>query len=306
MITFDGAVKRFGGHVALDGLTVRIVRGEAVALLGPNGCGKTTTLKLAAGLLSPDAGTVLVGDPPRRAWDPEARVRLSFLPQRVSFPDALTGREVVEFYRRLRAVAPSRDAEVLRFASLNGAGDRPVATYSGGMLQRLGLAVAMLPDADALLLDEPTAALDPEGLCAFDALIRRWREAGRTVLFSSHQVGATEKLADRFLVLVGGRLAVELSQRELRDRLAERGFIRLRLDGRPRVLDDALCAHALSPQWSGDELTVQGAADTRALVLDAARAFGVGIRGLVAQDGELDAFYRELVGAAAHEPRGPA
>ena len=164
------------------------------------------------------------------AGDPDAREILSFLPQRVSFPDALTGREVLEFYRALRGVAAPRVDDVLRFAALNGSGARAVGQYSGGMVQRLGLAVAMLPDAPVLLLDEPTAALDPDGLCAFYGLVGRRRSEGKTVLFTSHHLGDVERLADRFAVLVGGRLVATLTARELQDRLAERGVMRLRLD----------------------------------------------------------------------------
>ena len=111
----------------------------------------------------------------------------------------------MDFYSGLRSLPADRGDAVLRFASLNGAGTRAVGTYSGGMLQRLGLAVAMLPESGALLLDEPTAALDPEGLCSFYGLVERRRAEGRTVLFTSHQVGDVERIADRFLVLVRGR-----------------------------------------------------------------------------------------------------
>ena len=156
---------------------------------------------------------------------------MSFLPQRVSFPDALTGRDVIEFYRRLRGAAPSRTDEVLAFASLNGAAGRAVGTYSGGMLQRLGLAVAVLPDAPIFLLDEPTAALDPDGLAAFYSIVERHAAEGRTVLFTSHQLGDVERLADRFAVLVAGRLVATLTQRELHDRLAQRGVMRVRAAG---------------------------------------------------------------------------
>ncbi|MGE5414298.1 MAG: ATP-binding cassette domain-containing protein, partial [Syntrophomonadaceae bacterium] len=144
MIRFTGFSKSFGDHAAVSALTLSVERGEAVALLGPNGSGKTTTLKAAAGLIRPSAGEVRVGEPGLDPCRPEARTTFSYLPQKISFPEALTGREVVEFYRRLRGVAPSRTAEVFRFASLNGASNRPVATYSGGMVQRLGLAVAVL------------------------------------------------------------------------------------------------------------------------------------------------------------------
>ena len=113
---------------------------------------------------------------------------------------------MLEFYRSLRGVAPARVDAVLKFAALNGSGARAVGQYSGGMVQRLGLAVAMLPDAPVLLLDEPTAALDPDGLCAFYGLVGRRRSEGKTVLFTSHHLGDVERLADRFAVLVAGRL----------------------------------------------------------------------------------------------------
>lgn len=301
MIIFREVVKRFGATVAVDRLSVPVARGEVVALLGPNGSGKTTTLKMAAGLIAPDAGEVTIGEPPRPPSAPAARRAISFLPQRVAFPDALTGTEVVDFYRRLRGIPDARTHAVLRVASLNGAAERPVSTYSGGMLQRLGLAVAMLPDADVLLLDEPTAALDPEGLAAFYALVERRRRDGGTVLFTSHQVGDVERLADRFLVLVRGRLVAELTQAALRDRLSARGFMRLRLSRRPPALLDAVRRLAPAAEWADDELVVPGPAALRPAVLDFVRRFGADVLGLVAQDGQLDALYRELVAAAPAE-----
>jgi Cu-processing system ATP-binding protein len=224
---------------------------------------------------------------------------MSYLPQRVSFPEALTGREVVEFYRRLRNVETSRTTEVLGFASLNGASDRPVGSYSGGMMQRLGLAVAVLPNAPILLLDEPTAALDPDGLCAFYGLVERRRREGQTLLFSSHQLGDVERLADRFALLVNGRLAASLTQRELADRLSQRGTLRLRLDRRPPGVLERI--RAISPQalWAADELIVPGPAADRPRVLDVVRESGAEIRGLAAEEGRLDVLYQELIGASA-------
>lgn len=295
MIAYRAVTKRFGSQVAVDDLSMRIARGEAVALLGPNGSGKTTTLKLAAGLIRPTGGNVTVGQPPLAPWAPDARRALSFLPQRVAFPEALTGREVVEFYRRLRGVPQGRSQEVLKFASLNGAGERAVGTYSGGMMQRLGLAVAMLPESDVLLLDEPTAALDPDGLAAFYALVEQRQAGGRTILFTSHQVGDVERLADRFLVLVHGRLVAELTQAELRDRLSERGVMRLRLVRTSPALVEAATRLAPGSTQSGGELVIPGPASLRPLVLDAIRQAGGEVRGLTAEDGRLDALYRDLV-----------
>lgn len=298
MIRFAGLSKRFGAHRAVESLSLEIARGEAVALLGPNGSGKTTSLKAAAGLIRPTAGEVRIGDPGRPSGDPEARRVLSFLPQRVTFPDALTGREALEFYRALRDVSAPRVDEVLKFASLNGAGSRAVGTYSGGMVQRLGLAVAMLPDAPILLLDEPTAALDPDGLCAFYGVVSRHRREGKTILFTSHQMGDAERLADRIAVLVEGKLVATLTARELADRLADRGVMRVRVSG----LDDEVFRRVKSVAPRAvrvtDELVIPGAATQRPAVLDAIRAAGAEVRAITAEEGRLDALYRDLVGQA--------
>jgi Cu-processing system ATP-binding protein len=299
MIRFDGFTKSFGRHVAVDGLSLAVRQGEVVALLGPNGSGKTTSLKAAAGLLRPTSGRVTLGEPARPATDPEARRVISFLPQRVSFPAALSGREVVEFYRALRGASPARTEEVLRFASLNGAGSRAVATYSGGMIQRLGLAVAMLPEAPFSLLDEPTAALDPDGLCAFYGLVERAKREGRTVFFTSHQLGDVERLADRFAVLVGGRLAASLSDRELKDRLCSRGVMRLRLESRPAGLLESVRGIAPGALWAADEMIVPCPARRRPEVLETVRNAGCVIAGLTAEEGRLDELYRELVESAS-------
>jgi Cu-processing system ATP-binding protein len=298
MIRFEAFTKRFGRQTAVDSLTFDVRRGEAVALLGPNGSGKTTSLKAAAGLIRPNSGRVLVGDPAGSSELPDARRAVSYLPQKVAFPEGLTGLEVVEFYRRLRGADAARVPEVFRLAALNGASERPVSTYSGGMIQRLGLAVAVLPSAPILLLDEPTAALDPDGLCAFYGLVDRRRREGHTLLFTSHHLGDVERLADRFAVLVEGRLTAALTLEELSERLAARGVMRLRLNGRRPGLLESLRKTAPEATWAGEELIVPGPASARPQILDLVRASGAEIRGLAAEDGKLDVLYRDLVGAA--------
>ncbi len=298
MIRFLAMSKSFGAQRAVESLSLTVRAGEVVALLGPNGSGKTTSLKAAAGLLRPSSGQVLVGEPGLPASLPGARRVLSFLPQKVAFPDSLTGREVVEFYRRLRRVAPARTDEVLRVAALNGAAGRQVGTYSGGMTQRLGLAVAALPEAPVLLLDEPTSSLDADGLCAFYGLVEHRRQHGQTVLFTSHQWGDVERLADRVAVLVDGRLVADVPQRELSERLAERGVMRIRLDACPPELLARVQAAAPGTRWSLSQLVVPGPAACRAAALEAVRAGGPEIRGLVAEDGRLDELYRELARGA--------
>jgi Cu-processing system ATP-binding protein len=296
VIEYRAFTKSYVGRAAVETLTLTVPPGSVVALLGPNGSGKTTSIKAAAGLIRPDSGEVRVGANRWPAHEARARASCSFLPQRVSFPGALTGREVVEFYRRLRDVPAGAADRVLKFASLNGAGSRAVSTYSGGMVQRLGLAVATLATVDVLLLDEPTAALDPDGLCAFYGLVEERRRAGGATFFSSHQLGDIERLADRIAVIVGGRLVAELSERELAARLADRGVMRVRLAA--RIPDLLSRVRERSPQalWFGDELVVPGPASARPAILDLLRAAGADITGLTAAEGRLDQFYSELIG----------
>jgi Cu-processing system ATP-binding protein len=299
VIRFESLTKRFGAQRAVEALTLSVRAGEVVALLGPNGSGKTTSLAVAAGLVRPTSGRVLAGEPGESTARPAVRRLLSFLPQRVSFPESLTGGEIVEFYRRLRGSPPERAGEVLRAASLNGAADRAAGTYSGGMTQRLGLAVAALPDARVFLLDEPTSSLDADGLCAFYGLVERWRREGRAVLFSSHQLGDVERLADRVAILLDGRLAADLAQREVSDRLAARGVLRVRLDACPPGLVARLGAIAPRARWTAGELVIPAPPASRAAALELVRAAGVEIRGLTADEGGLESLYRELGEASA-------
>jgi Cu-processing system ATP-binding protein len=295
MISYRAFTKDFDGHRAVDALTLDVPPGAVVALLGPNGSGKTTSIKAAAGLVRPTSGEVLLGEAGRPAADPVAREICSFLPQRVSFPEALTGREVVEFYRRLRGAPPDATDRALTFASLNGSSRRAVGGYSGGMLQRLGLAVAMVPDARILLLDEPTAALDPEGLSALYELVDQKRRGGATVFFSSHQLGDVERLADFIAVLVRGRLVAMMGARELAERLADRGVMRVRL--RTRVADVLTQLESISPlaHWRDEELVVPGPIAARPAAIETIRTAGGEITGLATEEGRLDELYRALV-----------
>lgn len=296
MIRYHAFTKRYGDRTVVKALDFEVPPGAVVALLGPNGSGKTTSIKAAAGLIRPTSGEVTLGAEGLNALDARARRLVSFLPQRVSFPETLTGREVVEFYRRLRQAPVDAADRVLKFASLNGAGSRAVGTYSGGMTQRLGLAVASLASTEVLLLDEPTAALDPDGLCAFYGLVEARRRAGHSVFFSSHQLGDVERLADLVAVIVSGSLVAMFTERELAARLADRGLMRVRLAARIGGLLERL--RELSPKalWHGDELILPGPASARPVMLDVIRDAGGEVRGLTAEEGRLDQFYRELIG----------
>lgn len=298
MIRFTNVTKRFGGRLAVNRLTAAVGPGEVTALLGPNGSGKTTTLKMAAGLIRADEGILTIGGVP--AWARAARAQLSYLPQRVAFPEALSGWEVVEFYRRLRGAPAEATDAALAIASLNGASARPIGTYSGGMTQRLGLAIATLQGTGALLLDEPTAALDPQGLAAFYELVEQGR-AERTILFTSHQVADVERVADRVLILAAGVLVADFPRSSLQEWRDAHGTMRVRARGAAAALDRV---RRLAPdaRLEGDEIVVTAPSMSRAGVLDAIRAAGLTVDGLVAEPARLETLYTSLI--AEHTPAG--
>src|SRR5690606_37046008 len=149
MIRYDGFTKRFGRLTAVDALDLDVRAGETLALIGPNGSGKTTTLKAAIGLVRPTAGRIRVDG--RDAADRHARARLGYLPQRLSFPEGCTAREALRLYARLRGVRDDA-GRLLERVGLDGAADRPANAFSGGMRQRLGLAIALLGGPRALVL----------------------------------------------------------------------------------------------------------------------------------------------------------
>jgi Cu-processing system ATP-binding protein len=294
-----GLEKSFGAVRAVAGVGFRVERGETVALLGPNGSGKTTTLKCAAGLLRPDRGSVRIAGFDLWRDHREARRRFTFLPQEPSFAAALTAREVVAFHARLRRLPAARVAAALELAGLGGAAaERRVGELSGGMRQRLSLAVAELPEPDVMLLDEPTANLDPEAALAFRERARSWRRAGRALLLSTHRLTDVQELADRVVVLVGGEPVVEETIAELRARL--RRYSVLRVDvAEPglRHREAALAAGAERAELNGRSVIVQAAEERRLPILERLSALGP-VRSFVTEEPSLERIYLEYVHGA--------
>jgi Cu-processing system ATP-binding protein len=225
--------KSYGAVRAVDKVSFDVEPGQTVCLLGPNGSGKTTILRCVAGLLRPDSGTVKVGEKNLRRDYRKAREHFSYLPQQASFPANVTVREVVDFHARLRRVDKDRVDDALRETGINKDEEgRMVGELSGGMLQRLSLAVAGMPPVRFMLLDEPTANLDPKAAIRLREQAKKWRREGRALLFSTHVLTDAEELADKVIVLVGGRSVAEEEVSKLRADL--RRFALLRVDvGRP-------------------------------------------------------------------------
>jgi ABC-2 type transport system ATP-binding protein len=222
-VLLSGLVRRFGTGehriAAVDGVDLRIERGEIVALLGPNGAGKTTTIDMLLGLCAPDDGEVRVlGDAPRRAV---AAGRLSAVLQTGGLLADLTVRETVTVVAGLHGVADRVDAAIAR-ADLGDIARRRVGRCSGGEQQRLKFALAVLPDPDVLVLDEPTAGMDVTARRRFWDAMREDAAAGRTILFATHYLEEAEQFARRTVVMNRGRIVADAETARLRASLGGR------------------------------------------------------------------------------------
>jgi ABC-2 type transport system ATP-binding protein len=218
--------KKYGDFVAVDVLDLEVRPGEIFGLLGQNGAGKTTTILMLLGLTEPSGGTArVVGfDPARRPL--EVKRRVGYLPDAVGFYGDLTGRANLRYTARLNGLAAG-DAEdhitrVLEQVGLVGRADTRTDTYSRGMLQRLGIADALLKDPDVLILDEPTTSIDPIGVVEILDLLRALvRDRGMTILLSSHLLGQVQSVCDRVGIFAAGRLIGVGTVAELAERFGD-------------------------------------------------------------------------------------
>ena len=207
ILRLEHVTRLFGAVAAVDDLTLSLGRGEIMGFLGANGAGKTTTIKMLLGLIRPTSGTVAVlgGDPS----DPKVRAKIGYMPETAYYYPYLNARELLAFYGGLCGMdaktVRARSEELLATVGLADAAKRPLKTYSKGMLQRAGIAQALLHDPDLLVLDEPFTGLDPLARIHFRDLMHGLRRAGKTIFFSSHELGETELLCDKVAIMKGGR-----------------------------------------------------------------------------------------------------
>lgn len=216
IVELEHVVKRYGIIAALDDVSLKLEPGETVALIGHNGAGKTTLFKLMLGLSRPTSGHIQVlGDDPA-AGEFTARKRLGYLPESVSFNGALTGREVLSFYARLKDAPTAKIDDLLARVGLTVASNRPIRTYSKGMRQRLGLIQALFGDPLLLLLDEPTTGLDPALRQEFYEIVQELQQKGATIVLSSHALTELEERARRIIILNRGHVVANGSIEQLR------------------------------------------------------------------------------------------
>ena len=206
MITIAGLTKRYGAHEVLRGLDLEIAPGRVTAIVGPNGTGKTTLIKAVLGLVRPDAGSITV-DGAVVGEDCGYRARIGYMPQIPRFPQNLTGAELLAMLRDMRGerVGQAIDEELIERFQLGSQLAKPVRTLSGGTQQKLNAVMAFLFSPSLLILDEPTAGLDPASSAVFKDKILAERDAGRTFVLSSHFMNELEELADDVVFLLEGR-----------------------------------------------------------------------------------------------------
>jgi ABC-2 type transport system ATP-binding protein len=308
MITTNGLTKRYGRRTVVDGLTMRAAPGEVTGFLGPNGAGKTTTLRMILGLVHPSAGHAHLDGRPFRdlAWPGRA---VGAVLDGVAAHPGRRARHHLSALARSHALPPQAVDAVLHRVGLGEVGDRRVGEYSLGMAQRLGVAEALLGDPDIVILDEPVNGLDVDGVRWLRGLLGRLAAEGRTVLVSSHLMSEMRLVADRLLVMAGGRLVADAAMSEI-----------LAAWGRPRVVVRTPASEALHTLLSAatvdgrpvrvdrddDEagvLRVLGM--TAACVGNLAHAHGLPLHELIAEEGSLERAYLELTAGRGEYTAAP-
>jgi Cu-processing system ATP-binding protein len=213
-VELSGVRKRFGRLTVLDGVDGAIAAGRVTAIVGPNASGKSTLIKCILGLVRPDAGSITVlGEPAGR--DPDYRRRVGYMPQGAPFPENLTGREVLALIQSLRPGDAIDDDLVHRF-QLEAALEKPVRLLSGGTRQKLNAALAFWFRPALLILDEPTAGLDPLSSGVFKKKVQQAADGGAAVLLTSHVMGEVEELADDLLFMLEGQIRFQGTMEDLR------------------------------------------------------------------------------------------
>jgi ABC-2 type transport system ATP-binding protein len=292
-----GLRKVFGGKVAVRRLTLEVARGEVFGFLGPNGAGKSTSVKMLLGLVSPTSGEAeILGQP---VGDVKTRSRVGFLPEHFRFYDWLTGEELLKLHGRLygmsHAALRERVPVLLDLVGLTPHRNKRLRDFSKGMLQRIGLAQALINDPDLIFLDEPTSGLDPIGRRLVRDIIKAQRDRGATVLLNSHLLGEVEITCDRVAFIKDGEV---VESRELHGESEEQTTVSIRAVNVTVEVLNGLSQWSSSARTEGDRLTLTLSSNT--LLPEIVRylvAKGVDVYEIAPQRLSLEERFLEIVGS---------
>jgi ABC-2 type transport system ATP-binding protein len=313
VITVKNLRKSYGENSVLKGIDFSVEPGTMLALLGPNGAGKTTTVRILSTLLPFDGGTVVI-DGNDVATDPnKVRRSIGLTGQSASVDELLTGRENLEMvgrlYRLTKESAKARAQELLEDFDLVKAAGRPAKTYSGGMRRRLDLAVSLIAAPPIIFLDEPTTGLDPRSRLAMWDIIQRLKASGTTILLTTQYLEEADQLADRIIVIDGGKVIAEGTAKELKDKI---GKDRLELTfADTTVLGKAAALlKTFNPEQNDGDLTlsisiVNPNRDVRD-ILDALAQGSISFSSMAIHKPTLDDVFMVLTGKQASKPKEKA
>jgi ABC-2 type transport system ATP-binding protein len=295
-IRLENLTRTFGDIVAVDGLTLTVEEGEVFGFLGPNGAGKSTTIDVLLGFLEPTAGTATVLGRDVTADSRAVRRRVGLLPEGYGMYENLTGRELLESAIETKRADDDPDAIVERVGLDPDDARRPVGDYSTGMRQRLALGTALVGEPDLLVLDEPSAGLDPEGIKRLRRIVRAEAERGATVFFSSHALDEVERVCDRVAILHEGSLVALNSVESLRADLDVSAVVSATVSEVPADLDVARVEGVTDVAVDGNVVRItcaESAAKMRALRrLDEQTA----VVDIAVEEPSLESLFEEYVG----------
>jgi len=296
VIRVERLVKRYRAVTAVDDLSFEVHAGETFALIGPNGAGKTTTLKVLLGLTRPTSGSAAVGAKLLPPHDAHARHDLGYVPQRVEFPPGRTVTEVLAFFADLRGLPRGAVDRALERVGLAPHAKRRASELSGGYTQRLSLGQALLGDPSILVLDEPTASLDPEATWEFRTLVETLQREGKTILLSSHLLSEVERVADRVLILVEGRAAALERIADLRARQVAASRLLIEVGDGGAGATEALRGRGIAFERIGAHELIVEASDGKGLdALETLREARVPLRSFQLQGPTLEEMFLSVV-----------
>ncbi len=302
LLSAQGLRKSYGERAAVLDVSLQVAAGEVLGLLGPNGAGKSTTISMICGLTAADAGRVLVGGSELARDEAACKRRIGLVPQDLALFEDLPAQANVELFGALygmpQASARRRGAEVLAAVGLaDRARDKP-ATFSGGMKRRLNIACALVHDPDVLLLDEPTAGVDPQSRNAIFEALLALKAAGKALVYTTHYMEEVERLADRVIIIDHGRVVAQGTLAELYRRLpmAQKLTLELAAEPAPGWLQALPGVHTVTHDNGRWTLGLDDLASSAASVLQALAGAGLGLRHVASDRANLEDVFLALTG----------